>query len=690
MTSILRWAFLGFALYLLPALSMAQLVVAPINGTTITAATLANSLLGATSGITITGATYTGADIATGNFSGGAGIIGMASGVLLTSGSVDNVVGPNNDTGATRNNGQSGDADLTALAGNATHDGSVLTITFVPTGSTIQFSYIFGSEEYNEYVDSNFNDVFGFFVNGVNRALIPGTSTPVAINNVNCGYSSSGAPPGPGTHCDLFVNNDPPTHDTQLDGYTATLSFTAPVNPNVPNTLKIAIADTSDFILDSAVFIAGGSLSVVAPPTIAKSFGAGGIALSGSTALSFTITNPNASTALSGVGFADTLPAGLVVSTPNGLTGSCGGGTITATAGSGAVSLTGATLAANASCTFSVNVTGTTSGTKNNTTGAVTSVEGGTGGTASASVTVAAAVVVAPPTIAKSFGAGGIALGGSTALGFTIANPNASTALSGVGFADTLPAGLVVSTPNGLTGSCGGGTITATAGSGAVSLTGATLAANASCTFSVNVTGTTSGTKNNTTGAVTSVEGGTGGTASASVTVAAAVVVAPPTIAKSFGAGGIALGGSTALGFTIANPNASTALSGVGFADTLPAGLVVSTPNGLTGSCGGGTITATAGSGAVSLTGATLAANASCTFSVNVTGTTSGTKNNTTGAVTSVEGGTGGTAAASVTVTEAVAPPQRIPTLQQWALWLLGLLILIVTANTMSRPRKTH
>ena len=193
------------------------------------------------------------------------------------------------------------------------------------------------------------------------------------------------------------------------------------------------------------------------------------------------------------------------------------------------------------------------------------------------------------------------------------------------------------------------------------------LAASATCTFSVNVTGTTAGTKNNTTSAVTSVEGGTGGTASATVTVAA---IAPPTITKSFGAASIPQNGSTSLTFTIGNPNASTSLTGVGFTDTLPAGLVVSTPNGLTGSCGGGTITATAGSGSISLASATLAWSASCTFSVNVTGSTLGTKNNTTSSVASVEGGAGLTASASVTV--GAVRVTNVPTLQPWALCLLG------------------
>src|SRR6266545_522473 len=122
----------------------------------------------------------------------------------------------------------------------------------------------------------------------------------------------------------------------------------------------------------------------------------------------------------------------------------------------------------------------------------------------------------------------------------------------------------------------------------------------------------------------------------------------PPTIAKTFGAPGIALGANTSLTFTLGNPNV-TPLTGVRFTDPLPAGMIVATPNGLTGSCGG-TVSATAGSALVELTGGTLAASANCTFSVIVTGQQIGTWTNVTGSVTSIEGGSGGTASATLTV----------------------------------------
>jgi hypothetical protein len=400
-----------------------------------------------------------------------------------------------------------------------------------------------------------------------------------------------------------------------------------------------------------SISYAGGSgndvtLTAISPPTIEKAFGSLAVLVNADTTLTFTLANPNATTALTGVAFTDTLPAGLTVSNPNGLVNTCGG-TVTAVTDSGSVVLVDGELAAGAACTITVNVTGLAGGLKTNTTSAVTSTEGGPGGIAAAFLIVVEPPDVAPPTIVKAFGAASIVVDGSTALTITLTNPNPVGTLSGLAFTDTLPAGLVVANPNGLANACGG-TVTATAGTGSVTLADGSLPANASCAITVDVTATTGGSKINTTGAVSSIEGGTGGTATASL-----LVIAPPTIAKDFGAETVALDGSTTLTFNLANPNPATALTGVAFTDIFPAGLVVASPNGLANSCGG-TVTATAGGSSVTLSGGVLPGSGICTITVNVTGTASGSKQNVTGLVSSTETGNGGLATADLTV---VAPP---------------------------------
>jgi len=151
---------------------------------TVTPEQLVNSLLG--SGITVTNVKYTGAKVAAGTFDGGSDNIGIKNGVVLSSGAVSSVVGPNKYTSTSTSNGMPGDTDLNGLIpGYSTNDAASLEFSFIPNSDKISIKYVFGSEEYNEFVGSSFNDVFGFFLNGKNIALIPGTSIPVSINNVN-------------------------------------------------------------------------------------------------------------------------------------------------------------------------------------------------------------------------------------------------------------------------------------------------------------------------------------------------------------------------------------------------------------------------------------------------------------------------------------------------------------------------
>jgi hypothetical protein len=302
----------------------------------------------------------------------------------------------------------------------------------------------------------------------------------------------------------------------------------AKILPGKTSDILVVSTDATYYVAGNAVIIDGGTQIVAAfqptsvpnsPPTLTKGFGAANIALNGSTTLSFTLTNPATNPTLTSLSFSDTLPAGLVISTPNGLSGPCASGSITASAGTNVVSFTGGTLAAGANCTFSVNVTGTSVGVKNNTTSTVTDAEGLTGTAATASVTVLAA-----PTLTKTFSDSILELNFiGTTLSFTISNPGINAvALTGIAFTDTLPVGLSIGFPeSGLnTGTCTGATITAPVGGTTVSLSGLTLAAGASCSFSVQVVGTAIGLQINTTSTVTALGGSiVGDTASATVIV---------------------------------------------------------------------------------------------------------------------------------------------------------------------------
>jgi hypothetical protein len=215
-------------------------------------------------GVTVSNVTFTGANVAGGSFTGGlADGLGIASGVILSSGNVANAVGPNANDGVTTVNMTAGDADLNAIVGvgHTTFDAATLEFDFVPTSSPVSFRYVFSSDEYNEFV-GEFNDVFAFLIDGVNVALIPGTSTPVAINTVNLGMNAA-----------FYRNNDPsdlgmPTpFGTQFDGFTTVLTATAALTPNVSHHIKLVIADTDDELLDSAVFLEAASFQAGMTPT---------------------------------------------------------------------------------------------------------------------------------------------------------------------------------------------------------------------------------------------------------------------------------------------------------------------------------------------------------------------------------------------------------------------------------------
>jgi hypothetical protein len=261
---ILLALLLSFMLMPAGRVEAAALAVVDLSDAALDADDLANTLVGA--GVTVSNVSYSGAEVASGTFSGGTGIIGFEDGIILTSGAAANVIGPNVEDGKTTSHGGPGDADLDTLSGVDTADAAVLTFDFVPDADTVFFQYVFASDEYNEFVNSAFNDAFGFFVNGTNCAVVGDPALPVTINTIN-----NGNPFGtdPKSHPELYINNDltdgGPTIDTEMDGLTVVLTCEASVNAGLTNTMKLAIADGSDTALDSAVFLKQGSLTTEPP-----------------------------------------------------------------------------------------------------------------------------------------------------------------------------------------------------------------------------------------------------------------------------------------------------------------------------------------------------------------------------------------------------------------------------------------
>jgi hypothetical protein len=377
----------------------------------LTATALAQSLVG--QGVTVSNVTVTGSPRAIGNFTSSSNIIGFTNGIVLSTGSVRNVAGPNCSSQIDGENGFPGDTDLDNLLGadQTTNDAAILEFDFVPTSSAVSFQYVFSSDEYNEFV-FQFNDVFGFFLNGTNIALIPGTQTPVAINNVN-----GGNPLGTGAvNPQFYINNDfqfpavAPT-DTEMDGLTVVFTAQGTVTPNTTNHIKLAIADATDFALDSNVFIKGGSFTSAAVTLVPSPVSFGSVAIGQmSEPQTVTLTNVGATTVtitsiVASTNFSETNTCPGTLATGTGTSSSC---TINATfapqaAGSlsGTLTVTYTTTGVTGPQTATATLTGTGTGSGTNETLTVTETGTGTG-----TVTSAPAGISCKPTCSANFASG--------------------------------------------------------------------------------------------------------------------------------------------------------------------------------------------------------------------------------------------------------------------------------------------
>jgi gliding motility-associated-like protein len=277
-----------------------------------------NVLVG--NGVAATNISFSGSANAIGSFNGASTNIGLNSGIVITTGTVlddgNGPHGPNNTGGAGTDNGIGGNALLDAIAGNTTYNAAVLEFDFVPQSDSINFRYVFGSEEYPEYVCADFNDVFAFFITGpnplggnynnTNIANIPGTTTPITINSVNNG--SAGAN-GDAVNCgssglsnSAFYVNNANGNTIQYDGFTVPIEAAAKVECGATYHLVMAIADVGDGVWDSGIFLEANSLQSFAPIQMTSSlaldgFGNGVTMAEGCETATVTVTRHSSQTA---------------------------------------------------------------------------------------------------------------------------------------------------------------------------------------------------------------------------------------------------------------------------------------------------------------------------------------------------------------------------------------------------------
>ncbi len=196
------------------------------------------------------------------------------------------------------------------------------------------------------------------------------------------------------------------------------------------------------------MFIYAGLALAQSPPTISKAFSSATVGLNESVTLTFTITNPNPATDLTGVSFNDNMPAGLLIANPDSVSGSCDTSTVTTLATS--LNMAAATILANSSCTVSVDVLATAAGDQVNTTDPITSNEGGTGGTATATVTV----VVPDLTVALSHTENFLSPQTGATYTITVSNSGGADTTALITVNDALPTGLTATDLSGPNWNC--------------------------------------------------------------------------------------------------------------------------------------------------------------------------------------------------------------------------------------------
>jgi hypothetical protein len=181
------------------------------------------------------------------------GVVPADSGIILSTGDARSFTQSNGDPNrstqtSTNSAGTDNNADFNTIAGARTYDGVWLNVDFIPDGEYMTMNFVFSSEEYPEYVNTQFNDVMGVWVNGQHVPIEVGNGT-TSVNNINTV-----------TQENLVLSNTGDDYNTEMDGFTITLRLVMKVNPGQVNSIRIGIADTSDSQYDSNLLIGADSV----------------------------------------------------------------------------------------------------------------------------------------------------------------------------------------------------------------------------------------------------------------------------------------------------------------------------------------------------------------------------------------------------------------------------------------------
>lgn len=221
-----------------------------------TATEMAQEMFG--DGVTVVSASYTGDNDSSGIYTNGDAISGMVTpgdtGVMFSTGDLRGFTNNNNSQSnqssstTTNSSGPNNNAQFNAAAGTNTYDASFIDVDFIPTGDVMTMQFVFSSEEYPEYASGSYQDFVGVWING-NQVEMSVGDGDIDPNNLNAGANQN-----------LFIDNTADQYNTEMDGFTVTLTLTIPVNSGQVNSIRIGVADVQDNQYDSTLLIAGDSV----------------------------------------------------------------------------------------------------------------------------------------------------------------------------------------------------------------------------------------------------------------------------------------------------------------------------------------------------------------------------------------------------------------------------------------------